>query len=160
MINGINHVGIAVANLDRQLEFYVGVLGFERWSEGGWTESPRIDGIVGLRDSAARRVTLRAGNLYVEFFEYQAPPPRVAAPRHEANDRGWTHICIDVTDIDAEYERLTRAGMKFNCPPGPAGANSHRATYGHDPEGNIIEILEVLTKESDMSTGHLRQPAR
>jgi hypothetical protein len=47
-----------------------------------------------------------------------------------------------VTDIDAEYERLKAAGMVFHCPPQAAG-KGFRATYGRDPDGNVVELLEV-----------------
>ena len=63
-----------------------------------------------------------------------------------ATDRG---VCIEVVDIDAEYARLTAAGMRFNSPPisspddvDKAGLKV-RVTYGRDPDGNSIELLET-----------------
>ena len=31
-------------------------------------------------------------------------------------DKGYTHFCVDVTDIDREYERLKTLGMTFGAP--------------------------------------------
>ena len=57
------------------------------------------------------------------------------------SDAGYTHICVTVNDIDAAYERLVSMGMKFNCPPQHmAGLCS--ATYGRDPDGNLIELMQ------------------
>jgi predicted enzyme related to lactoylglutathione lyase len=51
-------------------------------------------------------------------------------------------LCLEVTDIDAEYTRLCAAGMLFHCPPQRVG-DSLRVTYGRDPDGNVIELLEA-----------------
>jgi catechol 2,3-dioxygenase-like lactoylglutathione lyase family enzyme len=57
---------------------------------------------------------------------------------------GITHLCLDVTDIHAEYERLRAAGMRFHCPPIEYG--TRKTTNGRDPDGNVIEIHEVLSR--------------
>jgi predicted enzyme related to lactoylglutathione lyase len=56
-------------------------------------------------------------------------------------NHGITHFCFDVTDIEHEYERLTEIGMKFHCPSQDAGKGVG-ATYGRDPDGNVVEIFE------------------
>jgi hypothetical protein len=37
--------------------------------------------------------------------------------------------------------------MRFHCPPQAAGKGI-RATYGRDPDGNVVELLEVTDSES------------
>jgi hypothetical protein len=54
-----------------------------------------------------------------------------------------------VVDVDAEYERLKAAGMTFHCPP--QGMSGIRATYGRDPDGNVIELLEIADAKSPMA---------
>ena len=85
---------------------------------------------------------LRAGNAYVELFQYETPSPRPGSPSRPVCDHGLTHICLDVTDLDAEYERLRAAGMRFHCPPQDLGPGL-RTTYGRDPDGNVVELQEV-----------------
>jgi predicted enzyme related to lactoylglutathione lyase len=63
---------------------------------------------------------------------------------------GITHVCLDVTDLDAEYARLKAAGMTFHCPPQAIGMDV-RTTYGRDPDGNVIELQEVLSAESPIA---------
>jgi predicted enzyme related to lactoylglutathione lyase len=48
---------------------------------------------------------------------------------------------MDVTDMEAEYERLGQAGMRFHCPPMQI-SRSTKVTYGRDPDGNVIELYE------------------
>ena len=154
MIRGIHHVALSTPDLDRLEVFYTEVLGFERAFESSWRDRPVIDQIVGLKDSAARNIMLRAGNAYIEIFEYSSPQGRPADPNRPACDHGYTHFCLDVRDIDAEYERLSAAGMKFHCPPPSVEQLSHgtiRATYGRDPDGNIIEIQEILDPSVDFA---------
>ncbi len=56
-------------------------------------------------------------------------------------DHGLAHFCLQVTDIEAEYERLRAAGMTFHAPPQQLGTSA--AIYGRDPFGTIIELYEV-----------------
>jgi glyoxylase I family protein len=147
MIRGVHHVAVSTGDLDRLIAFYHDHLGFDVVSQSGWQAgSAVIDSIVGIHDSAARTAVLLAGNLYVEVFEYESPAGRSGDPNRPVSDHGYTHFCLDVTDIDAEYERLTAAGMRFHGPP-PAVADMGgkiRAAYGRDPDGNVIELQEIL----------------
>jgi catechol 2,3-dioxygenase-like lactoylglutathione lyase family enzyme len=142
MIRGIHHTAISTADLERSVRFYRDLLGFEQAFTSGWERGDeKADKITGLRDSAARMVMLKAGNVCIELFEYSNPQPRPGDPVRPACDHGITHLCLDVRDIEAEYERLKAAGMVFHCPPQNMGTVS--ATYGRDPDGNIVELLEV-----------------
>jgi catechol 2,3-dioxygenase-like lactoylglutathione lyase family enzyme len=148
MIRGIHHVAVSTPNLERIVAFYCDIMGAEQVYEGGWERgSDVIDQIVGLKDSSCKQAMLKLHNAYLEFFEYQTPTPTTKDPAYPPNNHGYTHFCIDVTDIDSEYERLTKAGVKFNIPPPDFEGGDIRATYGRDPDGNIIEIQQILNKD-------------
>ena len=149
MIRGVHHVAVATDDLDRLSSWYIDVLGFEQVMQTSWHDRPLVDRMIGLERSAARQVMLRAGNAHIEMFEYSAPVATEAngddlrQPYH----RGYTHFCLDVVDIDAEFERLSAAGMQFHSSPPTSdemGNGRLRAIYGRDPDGNIIELQEVL----------------
>jgi len=147
MIRGIHHVGLSTPDLDRLLEFYRDVMGFEVVMTSHWRDRDIIDRMVGLTGSAARQVMLKSGNAFLELFQYESPTPRPAAADRTAADHGYTHFCIDVVDIDAEYERLSANGMTFHAPPPSVDEMGHarlRAIYARDPDGNIVELQEVL----------------
>jgi hypothetical protein len=74
-------------------------------------------------------------------FPIFEPRPKLADQLRPVCDHRITHIRLDVTDVDAEYARLQAAGMVSHCPP--QGNGALRATYGRDPDGNVIELLEV-----------------
>lgn len=143
MIKSIDHVAISTPNIDRLSAFYRDTLGFKDVFDQKWTAGNTIaDRIIGLRDSEARVVMLRLGKVRLELFEFHHPTPRTADVSRPACDHGITHLCLAVADIHAEYERLRAAGMEFHCPPQDVAGETIRATYGRDPDGNIIELIE------------------
>jgi catechol 2,3-dioxygenase-like lactoylglutathione lyase family enzyme len=149
MIRGIHHTAISTADIERSLRFYRDLLGFEVVYTSAWEAgTASTDRITGLKDSAARVVMLKTGNACVELFQFSSPTPKTAEPMRPVCDHGITHLALYVTDIDAEYERLKAAGMTFHCPP--QGRGAIRATYGRDPDGNVVELLEVKDATSPM----------
>ena len=142
MVRGIHHVAVHVRDMERMIRFYGDAFGFEVVGDPfSWSESELIDRIVDVPHSAARGAMLRAGNCYMELFQYSAPPPTSTRPL-QPFDRGYTHFCVDVTDIASEFERLKGLGMTFNQ-PGPIDVGHVKSVYGRDPEGNLIEIQQT-----------------
>lgn len=140
MIRGIHHTAISTGDIERSIAFYEGLFGFEVVMRFDWdTDSTWADAVTGLRGSSARVAMLKHGNAFIEIFQYASPQPKVSEPNRPVCDHGITHIAMLVDDVDAEYERLKAAGMEFHCAP-PDGL---RATYGRDPDGNVVEIMQV-----------------
>jgi len=152
MIHGIHHTAISTPDLDRSLAFYRDLLGAEVMTDFEWPKGAEIaDRIVGLKDSSARAVMLKLGNAMIEIFQYQSPAPHPGDPDRPVCDHGITHLCLDVTDIDSEYDRLVAAGIRFHSPPQDLGAI--RSAYGRDPDGNVVELQEVLDHSSPVYLG-------
>jgi len=145
MINGIHHTAIATHDIERLIAFYCDVVGFELVLRSGWeVGNTPLDNLVGLKESSAKVAMLSAGNTFLELFEYASPRGEKQPGDRPVCDPGLTHIGLNVTDIDAEFERLSRNGMRFHSPPiGDRG--TVRAAYGRDPDGNVVELLELFT---------------
>lgn len=144
MILGANHVALSVPDIDRAVEFYCGLLGFEKVIEIGWpvgTES--ADQILSVKGTSARVVHLRTANLLIELFQFVTGNPAKQDPNRPVIDHGITHLALAVTDLDAEYARLSAAGMRFHSPPTDV-APGVRTAYGRDPFGNVVELEESL----------------
>lgn len=157
MIRGIHHVAINTTNYDAIIDFYGRAFGFRPAAkEYSWKDSEYVDSVVGLKNSAARTVMLKAGNTYLEVFEYFAPPARDADPLRPC-DRGYTHFAVDTDDIETDYPRLIEAGMTF-VRSVPDAQDGIRAVYGKDPDGNVIE-LQQLPKSHDFALERLDETA-
>ncbi len=142
MIRGIHHVAVHVRDLDRMIAFYREALGFDVVGDPfSWRNAEIVDKLIDVPGSAARGVMMRAGTCYLELFEFETPEPRAASPLNPY-DKGYTHFCIDVTDIEQEYERLKGLGATFGH-PGPIDMGHVKSVYGRDPEGNVIEIQQT-----------------
>ncbi len=79
----------------------------------------------------------------IEYVEGAAPEQRFSPSTPCAG-----HICLEVDDIDAEWARLMAAGA---TPQGAITAASDgpgaglRAAYMRDPDGIIVELVEIKT---------------
>jgi glyoxylase I family protein len=154
MIRGIHHTSISTRNFENMLQFYRDLLGLPFVASYDWAAgSEKSDAIVGLQNSAARTALLRAGNAYVEIFEYFSPVGAPPIANRPACDAGITHIGFDVVGVIGEYNRLIAAGVEFHTPPVQIGF--FRTTYGRDPDGNIFELQELLGPDVPMSLTRL-----
>jgi glyoxylase I family protein len=141
MIRGIHHVGINCRDMARMQKFYADAFGFQPVDEGfSWAGEPMMDHIVDVPGSAAKGVMLRAGTCYLELFEYSAPPPESPKPQRP-HDLGYTHFCVDVTEIEKDIPFLISCGMTFNEREF-VDVGHVKTIYGCDPEGNVIEVQQ------------------
>ncbi len=150
MIRGIHHTAVSTVDLERSLAFYEGLLGFERVLDFRWPEgTANMNRSHQLPETSGRVVLLRAANAMLELFEYSTPAPRPRDASRRMCDHGLVHFCLDVVDLDAEYRRLSEAGVEFHCPPVDYG--TVRLTYGRDPDGNVIEFQEILSERDPIA---------
>jgi catechol 2,3-dioxygenase-like lactoylglutathione lyase family enzyme len=140
VINGIHHVGLSFVDIDRSIVFYRDMLGMEMLGQSSFVDT-KYGTIMALEGATGRAAMLKTQDLQVELFEFAHPEPRSSDPDRPVSDHGITHFCMKVTDLDGEFERLEALGMRFHCAP-LTFRPGLRATYGRDPDGNVIELLE------------------
>ena len=129
-ISRLNHAVLFVSDLDRSLDFYTGVFGFdviatEPRANAAFLRAPGSDnhhdlGLFGLGSNAVPRVRSQVG-LY--------------------------HLAWQVPTI----EDLAAARTELSAARALTGESSHGATkslYGADPDGNEFEIMWMLPRES------------
>jgi catechol 2,3-dioxygenase-like lactoylglutathione lyase family enzyme len=126
-IERIDHVVLRVADLERALGFYVGVL--------GCTVERRIDAI-GL-------VQLRAGASLIDLVPVASPAGQLggAAPGQEG--RNLDHFCVKVERFDEAAIRAHLAvhGIAAGNVEQRYGAEgSGPSLYIADPDGNTVEL--------------------
>ncbi|NRA04412.1 MAG: VOC family protein, partial [Myxococcales bacterium] len=99
---------------------------------------PPLDEAFGVADAGCKVRIIRKGNSAIELFEFNAPEEGETA--RPVNRTGITHIALATDDYQKDYDHLVANGVSFNSPP--MGESPARWSYGRDPFGNVIELLE------------------
>jgi catechol 2,3-dioxygenase len=124
----IGHVHLKVADIDRALDFYCGVLGFELQQRMG--DEAAFVSAGGYHHHIGLNTWMSRGG---------SPPPR--------SSTGLFHVAIRYPSRRAladALRRLTEAGIR------PSGASDHgvsEALYLSDPDGNGIELYRDRPRE-------------
>jgi len=148
----IHHFAFTVTNLDRTLDFYIGLLGFELRSRS-WHNGPGLaEAIFGsnwqlsseeLRFEVAR---LELNGINVHFHQYYKPTGESCCPVNPSAV-GSAHFAVQVKDIELERARLERAGVPFHAAAdwfNESGQRPWRWCYLRDPDGLIVELVEEV----------------
>jgi catechol 2,3-dioxygenase-like lactoylglutathione lyase family enzyme len=144
LVNGVDHVGLTVTDLDRSIKFYTEVLectiAFQQEKKGGY-----LAAIVGYPDAEVRMAHLQlpGGGPRLELFEYRTPPsaPRDLEPRNVGN----AHVCFVVEDAHAIYERVLEHQVTVFSPPVEVDTGVNKggfALYVRDPDGITVELFQ------------------
>jgi catechol 2,3-dioxygenase-like lactoylglutathione lyase family enzyme len=137
---------MTVSDMDRSVDFYANVLGFEKISdvEVLGDDYEHLHGIFGLR---MRVVRMQLGDETIELTEYLTPKGRPFPADTRSNDQWFQHIAIVVSDMDKAFERLRENKVRYastapqTIPAWNKAAAGIRAFYFRDPDGHFLEII-------------------
>jgi catechol 2,3-dioxygenase-like lactoylglutathione lyase family enzyme len=146
-----NHVGVAVDNLDDAIEFYKVFLQTEPVAYFE-TEGDKhfLNELIGYDSSVMREAMLPLGDGFIELLEYTRPDRTRTNP--DTYNVGHMHFCVDVEDIQAEYERLRDAdiGIEFRSngpiavPDSEPDFAGEKSLYLRTPDGTTFELYQQL----------------
>ena len=144
-IIGADHTGITVSNLERSLEFWQNVLGFE-FSHRAHQTSEMASEITGVAGAEIKLAVVKApGGHKIELLEYLAPPDRKHVNLRPC-DVGSVHVALTVDKLDAILEKIAASGWKAAGKPQTlkTGPNAgKRVVYVRDPDDTTIEFMEM-----------------
>ena len=142
-VEGVNHVGFGVSDIDRSLKFY---------RELGFTEL--VFDFTGAIYSMATMFPpnppnircLMVANYYGAWIEpIQLLPPH----KPKASKEGWGHLGsmefgVGVSNIEKAYDELQKKGMEFLCPPQTVEVSSGQWKYAYviEPDGLYVSLIE------------------
>ncbi|HHT69994.1 MAG TPA: methylmalonyl-CoA epimerase [Firmicutes bacterium] len=131
MISKIDHVGIAVSDLDKAKKFYQDVLGIKVTATEEVEEQKVITAFLPLGDSE------------IELLASTAPDGPIAR-FIEKRGEGIQHIALRVDNIDAALERLKTAGVRLIDEKPRRGAGGAKIAFIHPKAtgGVLLEICE------------------
>jgi catechol 2,3-dioxygenase-like lactoylglutathione lyase family enzyme len=128
-----DHVGLSVADLERQERFYRGALGLVEAVE-------RVD----MPEAGIRTVILRsATGLKLELIERAGSATQEFSDAYDgASTQGFFHWALRVDDLEASFSGLVESGARVVSPPADGMRAGVRFAYVKDPEGNLLEIIQ------------------
>ena len=108
MSEKVNHVGLAVADLDAEVDFWTGALDFER--VGALDADDASTGqLLRMERPGLRAVYLRKGDFVLELLQFRGAG-LVDRPNRVVNEPGLTHLSLNVANMDAALERVRAHG--------------------------------------------------
>lgn len=127
----VNHIGIAVKNLDEALELWRDTLG---------VELAEVEEVTAMSLTAAK---LRSGETDIELLESIGGVGPIGKFL-EKNGPGIHHICLEVDDIEAALSELKAAGYRLIDEEPRTGAGGYRVAFVHPKSvgGVLLELAE------------------
>jgi len=135
------HFGIHVGDLARATRFYVEGLGFERMDRADRVEG--LEDLLGLPDAVTHTQFVRhPGGMTVELWALESGRSTGDGQAKPSNERGLSHLCMVVDDLDAAAARIVDyGGTRLDATRTHNGYG--RLMFCADPDGVRIEIVEV-----------------
>jgi methylmalonyl-CoA/ethylmalonyl-CoA epimerase len=131
MMRKIEHIGIAVADLEKSNELFTKLLGKEHYK----TESVEGEGV--------ETSFFQVGDTKVELLQANRQDSPIAKYL-EKKSEGVHHIAFDVEDIQAEVKRLKEAGFEILNETPKQGADNKIVVFLHprSTNGVLVELCQ------------------
>jgi catechol 2,3-dioxygenase-like lactoylglutathione lyase family enzyme len=146
-VQRVEMIGFTVADVDREVRFFVNVLDFAKVADFRVSGSA-YDKMEGVFDANMRIVHLKLGEQIVELTQYVSPPTGRPIPVPSfGNDAWFEHMAIVVGDMEAAYKILQQNNVQqisanpITIPQSNLGAAGIEALKFHDPEGHDLELI-------------------
>ncbi|MFA7272427.1 MAG: methylmalonyl-CoA epimerase [Crocinitomicaceae bacterium] len=131
MLRKIEHLGIAVKNLEESISMYEQLLGVACYK----TEI--------VESEAVRTAFFQLGDSKIELLE--ASDPNSAIARFlDKRGAGFHHVAFDVEDIEMEIARLRGMGFQLIHEQAKSGADNKRIAFLHpkSTDGLLVELCQ------------------
>ena len=123
---GINHLGLAVADLDASANFFIELL--------DWTESGR--------DESYPRTAVSDGVVRLTLWQVNRSKPTVSFNRRQ--NVGLHHLALEVAseeNLNQIAEKLVAANINIEFMPELVGVGPRKHMMCYEPGGNRVEFI-------------------
>lgn len=155
-VGGIEYVAVGVSDIERSVDFYKSVLGYDQVMYRCQGKAPEWSGLFGERN--LKRVLLRRSKppqgLFrhflrggmIELFQVEGNTGRHNFEGRKWGDIGFMELCFDVDDIHRTMKEINARGVPTAVPTHSQsmGLNTY-ATFGYirDPDGSLLEFADI-----------------
>jgi len=158
----VSAVIISVADLDKSLEFYAGILGLDITDSGTlsgagfesyWQVAPGTIARFAFLASGADPVGC------IQLMEFSGEDRKQIRAAGVKRATGLFNLNIYTSDVKRDYEQLSAQGYEFWSEPnhinfGPAVGEAMEFAF-EGPDGVVINLVELLSKDEESMIGHL-----
>ncbi|NLM42944.1 MAG: methylmalonyl-CoA epimerase [Clostridiales bacterium] len=131
MVKKVDHIGVAVNNLEESIKFYEEVLGL------------KLQGIETVEEQKVKVAFLPIGDTEIELLEATTPDSPIAK-FIEKKGQGVQHIAFRVDDIEKALEEMRNLGIRLIDEKPRYGAGGARIAFLHPKSTNglLVELCE------------------
>ncbi len=132
MLKKINHVAVAVNNLEEATKFYEEVLGLT------------LSGVEVVTSQKTKVGFFKIGESNIELVQPAAPDSPLTKYL-ETKGQGIHHICFEVDDVEAEVKAFIEKGATLIDKTPRPGAHNTKVAFVHPKSSNgvLIELCEL-----------------
>jgi methylmalonyl-CoA/ethylmalonyl-CoA epimerase len=132
----IEHIGIAVKDLQASIKFYENILGLKCYA------------IEEVKDQKVKTAFFKVGQTKIELLESTEPDGPIAK-FIEKKGEGIHHIAFAVDDVEASLKEMESKGVQLIDKQPRKGAEDLNIAFLHPKStgGVLIELCEKTTKE-------------
>jgi len=132
MVKKINHIAIAVNNLEEAAKFYQEVMGLD------------LSGVEVVTAQKTRVGFFKIGESSIELVQ-PAEPDSPLTKFLEAKGPGIHHICFEVDDVETEVKAFLEKGATMVDRKPRPGAHDTKVAFVHpkSSSGVLIELCEL-----------------
>ena len=138
MLRKINHIAIAVNNIEEAAKFYQNILGLA------------LSDIEVVAAQKTRAGFFKIGESNIELVQ-PADPDSPLVKFLETKGQGIHHICFEVDDVESEVKSLLEKGATMVDQKPRPGAHNMNVAFVHpkSSRGVLIELCELPKNEHE-----------
>ena len=143
----MRHIGIVVKDLNKSLKFYSDLLELKTYMKVTETGT-FINNLTGINNVKVEwiKLIIPKGGL-IELLQYHSHPDNLTLPESKgfpSNKYGCSHVALTVNDLSTLYNKMSLLGYTCKSEPLISENGKVKILYCHDPDGNILELIEDL----------------
>jgi methylmalonyl-CoA epimerase len=131
LIEAVDHVGIAVKDLDEAIHVYRDILGF------------KLEGVHTMNERMLKIAFFSLGESRIELLQPLSPDSTVAKFL-ETRGEGIQHLAVKVKNVEATLEEFKRKGVVLIDEKPRTGALGNKMAFVHpkSTRGVLLELVE------------------